>query len=1132
MHLRGRPSPAGWGKIADEAITTAQRWLQASDGKAPTAEAKLTDLVRNDGGAQFATGFIDSVIQPSDLAAAGKNLEQVSRTLPDHANWAQSVGTHFAGGFAPLLPATIVPIARENFLKSVGHLFLRADSEGIEKQLAQLTAPGGIRPTLAPQTAVASGHRERGRQIADIHELVRNPRIDAVSIQPAAFLGRPRLIDLEAEMETAVTLLAPLYETADRPENPTFIDLDVALLEQLEVCLLVFERIMVLHPQLDVGISLPACLPESLPGFARIVSGAQKRREAGGGAVTVRITRGEQLVQERAHASKHGWRPAPFATREETDAHYLRLLDYALTPGHTSAVRVVSATHNLFSTAYAWRLARARGVERSVEHEFMLGVTTAQREAVKRDVGGIRLFTPVVPHARLPLVTPYLRRRILDLSPTGPSQAPGYLATLTQHDRKEGFARERLSFLAAVKRSTAVSVMTHRTQAAVREEDADFTVPSTREWASAILERARGSATGESLLARSLIGTPAEREKLVTDTMAHSGSWGERRGSTRATVLESVAEVLAEWRGLLAETAVSESFITLQEADTDVTVAIELARRAAAGARELDTIRDAHYQPPRLVVAVTSRAAPLASLVDGVLSALGAGSAVIVKTSPETRRSSAVFVEALTAAGVPEGLVAILDDENDHARALLCDARVDHVLHAGSRHTAKLFHSWHSETRISSTTGGRNTVIVTPHAHLENAVADIVDSALDHAGQSPTAVGAVILVGNAGESARFLGRLRDAIASIPVAAPGTTGSGIAALSRPATARQRATLETLDEGEAWLVQPTQLDTRGRLWTPGLRDNVAPHSRFLKAENRAPVVGIVRARTLDDAIDIQNAHGFGLTAGIHSLDEHEVDAWLHAAEAGLLSVNCTPTAAMLARAPVQGWNRSAVGTVSMGGYDTVLSLGQWRAVSISPGTTVTLEGVSGPVARLITAAQPGVGFADFDWIRAGARSDEEAWRTAYATKELVRTEFEKLQHHYRPVPVTVRLSEGAPMMHLVRVLAAAALTQSAVAISTATPLHDALIRLFHEHDSPVGVAEVLVESETRWRARVQAGEIATARIRLIGGDRNILARVLHGQLGIAVHALPVTTSGRVELLPFLRGQSIRTNLQPLT
>jgi RHH-type proline utilization regulon transcriptional repressor/proline dehydrogenase/delta 1-pyrroline-5-carboxylate dehydrogenase len=93
-----------------------------------------------------------------------------------------------------------------------------------------------------------------------------------------------------------------------------------------------------------------------------------------------------------------------------------------------------------------------------------------------------------------------------------------------------------------------------------------------------------------------------------------------------------------------------------------------------------------------------------------------------------------------------------------------------------------------------------------------------------------------------------------------------------------------------------------------------------------------------------------------------------------------------------------------------------------------------------------------------------------------------------------------------------------------VPTATPLHADLIDLFDERDSPVGVAEVLVESDARWHARVQAGELATTRVRLLGGDPVVLARVLHGQPGVAVIAGPATASGRVELLTFLREQSV--------
>lgn len=1126
MDVRGQNPTAGIDSVVDEAMATVQRWLDVPDVQTPTAESRLARVLDDPAGAQFTRDFIDGVIRPESSAVAAKNFERMSWRLPESTTWLEGAGTHVAGGFAPLLPAAIMPTVRENFLKSVGHLVVRGESETIEKQVSTLAATGGIRPTVAPLTAVASGHRERRRHVADAHELLLRAGVDAITLSPASFLGQARLIDLDAEVESAVQLLAPLYTSAAHADHPKLIDLDVAMFDELEISLRIFEQMMAKHPKLNVGISLPASLPESLPALQRVIDQASTRRAAGGARVTVRLTRGTSRARDLALASTHGWHPAAFTSRSDTDAHYLRLLDYALTAERTASVQIVSANHHLFTVALAWRLGRLRGVERSLEHEFPLGVASAQRDAVKRDVGGVRLYIPVEQAGLLSLIAPYLKRQIGELS-----LERGHLPAFPPRIEKRWFAIERATFPATVKQSLWEPPVTHRVQNTMRTEVADFTVAATREWASALLERARDSASGEALLARSTIRTVPELNTLISEAITHGASWGERRGSTRATVLESVAETLAEWRGRLVETEVSESGITVQEADSDVTIAIECAHRAAHSAREVEGIRDARYHPPRLVVVVSSRSIPLTSMADHVLSALGAGSAVIIKAAPEARRSAAVFIETLTAGGVPWGLVTILDDEGELARALICDERVDHVLHTGSRHTAKLFHSWRAETQISSTTGGRNSVIVTQSADFETAVPDIVRSAFDHAGQSPSAVGTVILVGTAGQSARFLGRLTDAVNSVAVATPGTVGAGISALARPATARQRALLGTLEGEESWRVEPQQVDTHARLWSPGLRDMVAPNSRFRKADNHAPVIGIVRVKTLAEAIDVQNALGFGLSAGIHSLDADEIDVWRESAEAGLLSVNCCSATARGGRAPVHGWNRSAVGTVTIGGDDSVVTFGQWEPTPIRPAETVTLEGISEPVAGLIAAAQSGMDFEAFDFVRTGARSDEEAWADSYGPKTLVETEFERIEHRYLPVAVTVRLSDDAPLAHLVRVLVAATRAQSTIAISTAIPLHADLIALFGQLDTPVGVVEVVVESEARWRARVLAGGIVTSRVRLIGGDRQILARVLHGQIGIAVHAGQVTTSGRIELLPFLRGQTICTNTQPL-
>src|SRR5690606_15192790 len=93
----------------------------------------------------------------------------------------------------------------------------------------------------------------------------------------------------------------------------------------------------------------------------------------------------------------------------------------------------------------------------------------------------------------------------------------------------------------------------------LRAGSADFTLDAARDWAAGVLARSRDSAAGEALLARSRLDDRPALLELIERRAASGREWGQRRGATRATVIESVAEVLAEWRGLLAEVAVSES---------------------------------------------------------------------------------------------------------------------------------------------------------------------------------------------------------------------------------------------------------------------------------------------------------------------------------------------------------------------------------------------------------------------------------------------------------------------------------------------------------------------------------------------------------------------------------------------
>jgi len=87
---------------------------------------------------------------------------------------------------------------------------------------------------------------------------------------------------------------------------------------------------------------------------------------------------------------------------------------------------------------------------------------------------------------------------------------------------------------------------------------------------------------------------------------------------------------------------------------------------------------------------------------------------------------------------------------------------------------------------------------------------------------------------------------------------------------------------------------------------------------------PVLGVMRAADLSEASQFQNAPPFGLTAGLHSLDEHEVAAWREKAEAGNLYVNRAITGAVVQRQPFGGWKRSCIGPGAKAGGPNYVNL----------------------------------------------------------------------------------------------------------------------------------------------------------------------------------------------------------------
>jgi len=284
-----------------------------------------------------------------------------------------------------------------------------------------------------------------------------------------------------------------------------------------------------------------------------------------------------------------------------------------------------------------------------------------------------------------------------------------------------------------------------------------------------------------------------------------------------------------------------------------------------------------------------------------------------------------------------EALVRCPDD--DVGKHLVTHEAIDTVVLTGAYDTAQLFLGWKPRLRLIAETSGKNAMVITGGADLDLAIRDLVRSAFGHAGQKCSAASLAIVEAKLYDDGRFLARLADAVSSIRVgqatALPTMMGPVI---TRPAGKLARA-LQQLDPAERWLVEPRALDDSGRLWSPGVRTGVGAGSWFHQTECFGPVLGVMRARDLDEALALQNGTDFGLTGGLHSLDPDEIAHWSARVEVGNLYVNRHTTGAIVQRQPFGGWRHSSVGPgAKTGGRDDVL-----RFVRCSPtSSAVTYDG----------------------------------------------------------------------------------------------------------------------------------------------------------------------------------------------
>ncbi|WP_018295684.1 bifunctional proline dehydrogenase/L-glutamate gamma-semialdehyde dehydrogenase [Corynebacterium lubricantis] len=1123
--------------VVNAAVERAYGWINSTstadhnDG----ATQQLAALLRDPAGVNFTMDFVDRVMRPEDDRVAAHALRKTARGV-DASFLGRINGLLVGAGayFGPILPKMVMPLARKRMRQLVGHLVLDAESEALNTVLDKAAASGEqLNLNLLGEAVL--GEKEAADRAARTLALIENPRVTYVSVKASSMVAQLNPWDVEGSVERLKERLRPLYRAAARRTPQVFINLDMEEYHDLHLTIELFTQLLNESEfrDLEAGIVLQAYLPDTFAALTRLAEFAKQREEAGGARIKIRLVKGANLSMERMQAEIHGWELAPYHSKEDTDANYYRLLDFVINEEYADALSIGVATHNLFTAALAYELAQRRRVSRMVDSEMLQGMSPSQQEAVRGVFGKQILYTPVVHRDDFDVAVSYLIRRLEEnaapenflhalFAPSPATPRPGGSGPIG--DQEQAFRR-------AVNRRWEVFAGAHRDQdreanperAArapqqdtgmfVNEPDTDPALGPNRDWAKSHLASAPHAVEHEEVREVAIV------DKHVALAKEQGAAWAATPAHVRAEVLESVADELAAARGKFVSVMAHEANKTITQSDPEISEAIDFASYYAHSTRLLDGY-DAEFVPHRVAVVAPPWNFPVAIPTGGILAALGAGSAVIVKPAPQVVACAETIVDAihkaLDAHGLPRELVQFLPtDEADAGKRLISHEDVDAVILTGASETGALFRSWNPRMRLMAETSGKNALIITPSADPDLAVADLYQSAFGHSGQKCSAASLVIFVGSAGTSQRIRSQLVDAVTTlIPGAGSDirTTMNGL--IEAPGDKLLRG-LTRLSPGERWLLEPKKLNDEGTLWSPGIRDGVKPGSWFHLNECFGPVLGIMHASTLEEAVQWQNSTGYGLTGGIHSLDDDEIRYWIDHVEVGNAYVNRGITGAIVQRQPFGGWKKSVLGPgAKAGGPNYVAQMGQWHepadshvggaGASIAPRVTQLLRELTTSLDQESVA-----------WLWRAAALDQAAWDSEFGREHDptgLRTEANIFR--YRPVlsPLKIHVDEHFAPKDVLRQVIAAEVTGAPVEFSAEPESVDAVRDLLH----PVGI---------RVQDRCAVGE--SDRIRAIG-EISAELYLTAVEAGAVVLDQPVIAEGRRELLPYLLEQSVTVSM----
>ncbi len=1110
-------------------------------------------LVQDPRAQRFTVALTDRACRrpsPARLVTLVERLEE-RLGIPDALEGWQRFGLRALPRLGAVVPKWAA-LAVERTVGSEASAYLVSGREELEAILSREGA-GELRVNLNHLGEEVVGEEQAARHGRRYEELARRPDVTTLSVKVSSLYSQSSLYAFEESLAVLRERLRPIYRAAAAARPSKLVYLDMEAYRDVELTSTLFMSLLEEAELLGVkaGLVLQAYLPDAVAWQRRLLEFARRRQDLGGAPVRLRLVKGANANLERVESSLRGWPSPVHRAKPEVDAQFKHMLRAACEDEALEVASVGVGSHNLFDIAYALILReRARYPDR-VQIEMLYGMAEPLRRAVQGVSGQVLLYVPAVEPEEFSSAVAYLVRRFDENAAEENFLRHGFamdVGDASFESQRQRFERafsayvERPPFRASVRGSEREADGEPRAGGFVNEPDTDPSRPGDRAFLReclvprATLDRVPVSlGDGERWDGPTVAGfdpsrpgvvpyvtrtaTGEEIEAAVTHGRQGAARWGAVPPEERVLTLRRAAAELRRARQELVRALVLDGGKRLEEADAEVSEAIDFAEYYAITAEELE--REYETAPWGLVLVTPPWNFPLAIPLGGVLAALAAGNAVLLKPAGETPLIAYLGAQALWRAGVPRDVLQFVPCHESVGSKLVVDARVDAVILTGATETARLFRRLRPGIRLLAETGGKNAMIVSAVSDRELALRDAVRSAFAHAGQKCSALSLLIVERELHDSPAFLRQLRDAAASLPVGSAWDPRSFVTPLIRPPGGALARALQ-LEANERWLLEPSRSADNAHLLSPGIKLGVTPGSYVYRTELFGPLLAVLPAEDLSHALRLANGTPYGLTAGFHGLDEREQAQFVEGMRAGNLYVNRTTTGAIVGRQPFGGWKGSSFGPGAKAGGPNyvqqlckVLRLRAQRTTSSGAGAPPQVGAHRG-ASNVVSSLAQSLGRLERERFEGRRRSYLEAFeRLARAEPLQPDLQGEANWLRYQASDVAVVLGGEVQGLDLASLLLIDGLLGGALRFHVVGPEESPWLRWLSDARAPrTSSIEALAAS---WRGR------GPTRVRLVGCDVEDAWRVL-GATDVHIEAEPVADFGGVELLRYLVEQAV--------